>query len=501
MGKNKSFKRVLIFLAAVAIIISSMVTTSEVHAEDDYRVSKIEITFDEPKEGDDIAAFISNKGNLKIPAGSHYSVSGVRIRVGKWPNEEYLTSGKFGKQDYYIYFDIEFEEFYKNSSDIMHGGIIINGYEATSSVYGSGNILEAVSLSVGIGKPIINKINFIVPEPEIGKSLSRYCTIDADPADAVSGNITIRWYKGDEDLSLEDALKEMGSDGSLTVIGENETCEEGKYYYAYLNDEGSDLKLNDKYQDRIKGGCSLINGEVYKGPGFAVIVKYGPMKYKYMVSFETGSGSKIDSQSVAEGETAVRPDDPIWNGHTFDGWYTSNDYSAVYDFGTPVTKDTVIYAKWTENKDSKNEPKYKNEWVDGKWYDEFGNCVYEGILSWKQNEKGWWVEDTKGWYPQSQWQKIDGKWYYFCADGYMDYSEYRDGCWLGADGAWDERYFGGNWKSDSTGWWYEDASGWYPRSQWVWIDGSCYYFGADGYMLTNQYVDGCWVGADGAWVK
>ena len=55
--------------------------------------------------------------------------------------------------------------------------------------------------------------------------------------------------------------------------------------------------------------------------------------------------------------------------------------------------------------------------------------------------------------------------------------------------------------SDSTGWWYTDASGWYPQNKWVWIDGSCYYFGADGYMATSTYVDGCWVGADGAWVK
>lgn len=149
----------------------------------------------------------------------------------------------------------------------------------------------------------------------------------------------------------------------------------------------------------------------------------------------------------------------------------------------------------------KNSSAYHNEWVDGRWYDESGNCIYEGILSWKQNAIGWWVEDTTGWYPVSQWQKIDERWYYFCADGYMDYSEYRDGCWLGADGAWDERYLGGHWASNATGWWYTDASGWYPQNQWLWIDGSCYYFGADGYMATNQYVDGCWVGADGAWVK
>ena len=141
--------------------------------------------------------------------------------------------------------------------------------------------------------------------------------------------------------------------------------------------------------------------------------------------------------------------------------------------------------------------KYKNEWVQGKWYNENGVCDYDGTLTWKCNDTGWWVEDSKGWYPVSQWVKIDGKWYYFLDTGYMDYSEYRDGYWLGSDGALVDGYYG-QWKSDSYGWWFEDESGWYPSSQWVWINGKCYYFEADGYLATNKYVDGYWVGADGA---
>ncbi len=124
--------------------------------------------------------------------------------------------------------------------------------------------------------------------------------------------------------------------------------------------------------------------------------------------------------------------------------------------------------------------RYSNEWVNGLWYNGDGTQTYEGRLEWKSNETGWWIEDTSGWYPVSQWQKIDGKWYYFTASGYMDYSEYRDGCWLNADGSMDEAYTGGTWKSDATGWWYED-NGWYPVSQYLWIDGTNYYFGADGY--------------------
>ncbi|MCR4845876.1 MAG: cellulase family glycosylhydrolase [Eubacterium sp.] len=155
----------------------------------------------------------------------------------------------------------------------------------------------------------------------------------------------------------------------------------------------------------------------------------------------------------------------------------------------------------SDKKDEKKEEVPSNEWKDGKWYDADGKQTYEAKGEWKSDEYGWWFEDESGWFPVSCWQKIDGKWYYFTNLGYMDYGEYRDGCWLGDDGAWVEEYYGGHWMNNSKGWWYEDESGWYPQLQWVWIDGSCYYFEADGFMATSKYVGGFWVGADGAFVK
>ncbi len=125
--------------------------------------------------------------------------------------------------------------------------------------------------------------------------------------------------------------------------------------------------------------------------------------------------------------------------------------------------------------------KPSNEWIKGQWYDSNGNASYKYKGSWKSDSKGWWFEDASGWYPVSQWQKIDGKWYYFLDSGYMDYGEYRDGYWLGSDGALVDGYQG-EWKSDSIGWWFEDTSGWYPTNQYLWIDGVQYWFDASGYM-------------------
>ena len=67
----------------------------------------------------------------------------------------------------------------------------------------------------------------------------------------------------------------------------------------------------------------------------------------YTVTFNTQGGSTVDSQSVKEGEKATRPAvDPTLTGSTFDDWYTDDTFTTVFDFDTPITGDTTIYANW-----------------------------------------------------------------------------------------------------------------------------------------------------------
>lgn len=124
---------------------------------------------------------------------------------------------------------------------------------------------------------------------------------------------------------------------------------------------------------------------------------------------------------------------------------------------------------------------HANEWFNGHWYNADGTQTYSAVLFWEGSGNSWYVIDSKGWYPTSQWLKIDGNWYYFTASGYMDYSEYRDGCWLNADGTCSTTYTHGTWHQDANGWWYED-NGWYPTNQYLWIDGTQYWFNGSGYV-------------------
>ena len=131
---------------------------------------------------------------------------------------------------------------------------------------------------------------------------------------------------------------------------------------------------------------------------------------------------------------------------------------------------------------------YSEEWVDGLWYNKDGTQTYKYRMAWRHNKKGWWIVDTRGWYPKNQWQKIDGVWYYFKSDGYMAAKEWCNGYWLNKDGSWTYKRKA-KWRKDSVGWWFGNAK-WYAKKQWQKIDGKWYYFNAKGYMVTGTQTIG-----------
>lgn len=56
------------------------------------------------------------------------------------------------------------------------------------------------------------------------------------------------------------------------------------------------------------------------------------------------------------------------------------------------------------------------------------------------------------------------------------------------------------WKQNEIGYWYQEDNGSYPTNSWKWINGRCYYFDSNGYMLASTTTpDGYTVDATGAW--
>ena len=122
------------------------------------------------------------------------------------------------------------------------------------------------------------------------------------------------------------------------------------------------------------------------------------------------------------------------------------------------------------------------------------------------------------------WHLINNKWYYFGGSGAM-YSNrwignyYVGGngemlsntwvgsYWVGADGKWIPNYdpdANANWVKSGNTWYYQRPDGSKLTNSWKRINGSWYYFGADGAMTTGwKYVDGYkfYFGTDGKMVQ
>ena len=74
---------------------------------------------------------------------------------------------------------------------------------------------------------------------------------------------------------------------------------------------------------------------------------------EYTVTFNAYGGFPTpNEQHVKSGEKAVLPAEPTLKGHTFAFWYLGEDEqtATAYNFGTPVTENITLTAKWNINK-------------------------------------------------------------------------------------------------------------------------------------------------------
>ena len=70
---------------------------------------------------------------------------------------------------------------------------------------------------------------------------------------------------------------------------------------------------------------------------------------QHEVTFETGDGSKVESQWVDDGELAKKPANPTLQDFTFEGWALED--GTTYTFTEKVTEDVKLYAQWSAKGD------------------------------------------------------------------------------------------------------------------------------------------------------
>ncbi|WP_034442261.1 MBL fold metallo-hydrolase [Butyrivibrio sp. AE2032] len=298
------------------------------------------------------------------------------------------------------------------------------------------------------------------------------------------------------------------------------------YYYVYLDQNG-----------QLATGWHQWHGKwYYMGQDYLMVTSWNKINGKWyyfkpkgdMAAKEYCDGYWLDSNGAwtYEARASWKQDSYGWSYQDTTGWYAKSEILKIDDKqyyfnedGYRVTGWQEIDGKWhyfyadgtmalEENVDGYT----IEEYVDGYKLDSDGIWTDTVRSRWKQNDTGWWYEDSAGKYPKNEfcnidnnryyfnengymvtgWKKVDNNWYFFKKDGTMASEEFCEGYWVDPNGRLTYKPIS-KWESNSKGSYYINQIGWYPKNQVLWIDGNLYHFSASG------YVDSGWKQVDGNW--
>jgi len=182
-------------------------------------------------------------------------------------------------------------------------------------------------------------------EKGLGEGGKAFNALAKIPVKAVkTGTATVYLYAEDVSLlpvanadSFEDTLPTSVSGGKVTVT------------------------VKAKASDDDDGGSFFLGG--------------GGTTIKRSVIFNVDGA--LTTVTLADGKKVTKPQDPVKEGYTFDGWYKEKTFENLYDFNIEVTESIVLYAKFVKNPE---EPKLPFTDVnESDWF-------YQGIkYVWEQN--------------------------------------------------------------------------------------------------------------------
>lgn len=204
--------------------------------------------------------------------------------------------------------------------------------------------------------------------PDNGESISTQ-TIDRGgkftrPAAPSKENHTFAgWYNGDEKFDFD--ADTTNAPNVLELVAK---WEKSKYTVKFVSDHGSFADQTIEYGETIKTDkLTIPKAECYTFDGWyaddiystefdftqpitsntTVYAKWTAKDYE--VRFITEHGDAPASQNVKYNGTANDPGTLTEEGYTFIGWYADEAHKTKFDFSTPITGDTKVYAKWEKN--------------------------------------------------------------------------------------------------------------------------------------------------------
>ena len=186
------------------------------------------------------------------------------------------------------------------------------------------------------------------------------------PAEPPKENHTFAgWYNGDEKEKFDFDADTTNAPNVLNLVAKWDI---NKYTVQFVSEHGSfeDQTIeHGKPIDTDKLTPPIVEGFTFDGwyadkahetkfdfntqitSDTKVYAKWTAKDYE--VSFITEHGKTPTSQNVKYNGTATNPGELTEDGYTFDGWYADEAHKTKFDFSTPITSNTTVYAKWEKN--------------------------------------------------------------------------------------------------------------------------------------------------------
>lgn len=158
----------------------------------------------------------------------------------------------------------------------------------------------------------------------------------------MTGNIKLiaQWLAGATNYTIRHWQQNIDDDEYTEVEADKQTL-------AGISDEDTNAKANSYEGFTAKD----FTQQQIAADGSTVIDIYYD-RNTYEVSFNTMGGNTVATQTVRYEAKAYEPEEPLKNGYSFLGWYTSSDGGTslsedAFDFETQITADITLYAKWS----------------------------------------------------------------------------------------------------------------------------------------------------------
>jgi uncharacterized repeat protein (TIGR02543 family) len=183
-------------------------------------------------------------------------------------------------------------------------------------------------------------------------------SIDLLPSSGTSQTMTARWITTGMNVNLHYMFESVDGNIPGAVYYNGKYYVQDETYSQSAFSPGSAFNLKE-----IEGMRALTANALRKtASGSFEAVSSGTFvdqylfydRIRYSISFNSQGGNSVDEISGILPKTSLasrRPTDPTLTGSVFDGWYTSSDYTVLFDFSSETMPDTnlILYAKWTQN--------------------------------------------------------------------------------------------------------------------------------------------------------